>query len=183
MHRIGAFIASLALAVAGLASPAAAAPPSPGPGFWTVADVQRQVDDKMRLAPGGRKVGQNKIVWEKRGVTMEFAMPGQTRGPGSCPYLYSCLYGDWGFNDGADVTPWQLSFYYCSLEDLGNWGVRNQASSVVNNQTAGTRTWLHRYRNESVPSQGYIQLWMAPAYHADEDLTPSNDVVDLIDPC
>lgn len=172
--RIGALIATLGLAVAGIASPAAEAAP-PGPS----ANIQRLVDEKMRLLPGGRQVGPNKIVWDKLGASMEFG----TFGPLSCQYEYMCLYGDTDYNDGPDVTPWKLNFWVCTARDLGDWGVRNQTSSVVNNQTAHTWGSLHKYRDESRPGNGYIQIWGAGAYAADNDLSPNNDIIDVVDPC
>lgn len=165
-------------------SSAAAVEPTPAGSDTSLARLQQRIDYQLRLLPGGRQIGPNKISWDKQGVTMEFAMPGQTINATNCVYRHACLYGDVDWNNGPDHTPWQLSFYYCTDRDLGDWGVRNQTSSVVNNQTTGTVTSVHEFRNEARPGDGIIQLWLAAAYYADPWIGgPANDRADWINPC
>ncbi len=147
--------------------------------------LQQRIDYQLALLPGGRQIAPNQISWDKQGVIMTFAVPGMsTFGAGSCAYYHACLYGDVDYNDGPDTTPWQLSFYYCTARDLGDWGVRNQTSSWVNNQTANTWAAAHQYRDESHPEYGWVQLWGAGAYYADPWVgSVANDRADVFDPC
>jgi hypothetical protein len=141
-------------------------------------ELQRLVDRQLRLTPGGRQTAPNKVSWEKLGVEMTFGV--QPLGASSCDYYHFCLYGDSDYNDGRDVTPWMLSFYYCGTRHLSDWGVQDQTSSAVNNQTRGTWATLHTYRGGGAP--GWIQIWGAGAYAADP-LIGANDQVDVVIPC
>jgi hypothetical protein len=140
-------------------------------------DVQRLIDRQLRITPGGQQIAPNRIAWKQHGVEMTFGA--QPLGASSCAYYHFCLYGDSNYNDGPDVTPWMLSFYYCNLRHLKDWGVQDQASSAVNNQTPGTWASLHTYRANGAP--GWIQIWAAGAYYADPQIP--NDIADVVDPC
>jgi hypothetical protein len=173
---IATFVAISGLAVAGAGAASAAAPPTPSAPSEN-AGIQRLVDQKMKLVPGGRQVAPNKIVWDKLGASMEFG----TFGPETCPNPQMCVYGDSNFNDGPDVTPWKLNFWACGDYDLGTWGVRNQASSVANHLASGTWGALHQYRDESHPEWGKVQVWggWAPA----SDGAIASDRADVVDVC
>ncbi|NEA34322.1 hypothetical protein [Streptomyces sp. SID13031] len=176
-------VAALVGGLAFIASPASAADKTEQ---W--AQIDSLVAKQLSNMPGGHKVARNKIEWPKLGAVMEYPSPDQTIQLSgtvhNCAPGYTCLYGDGWFNSPNVPARqrWQLSFYYCNLVDLGAWGVRNQASSWVNNQP-NLRAALHQYRYDSTPANGYVQLWAAYGYAENGDTGPSNDKVDLVDPC
>jgi hypothetical protein len=164
---------------AGLTSPSVAAPPTPS--MPSQASIQKVIDTKMRLMPGGRQVGPDKIVWDKLGMSAEFGAAGIS----NCQYEYLCLYGDSDFNDGPDVTPWKLVFWRCDvLIDLRPGGYNNQASSVVNNQTYGTVGWLYHwtYRQTDTPELIWAHGPIGGGGGYD-NLLDRNDDTDLVEAC
>jgi hypothetical protein len=183
LQRIGTLAAAVVLAVALNATPAAAGDANRDIELqW--ANIDRQIAHQLTKVPGGRQVARNKIVWDKLGVVLEYQAPGTQATRQGCPYYYFCLYGDGWFNTVRPQTqPWFLQFLNCHVQDLGTWGVRNQASSWVNNQTPGTWGTLHEYRDEANTWKGYIQLYGSHAYREEGAVGIANDRVDVIDPC
>jgi hypothetical protein len=186
---LAAGVALLGLAGPGLsqAAPTPAATPSvPATssvdGQKRIAAIQEEIAWQLARQPDGRQVAANKIVWDKQGVELTLPMPGDKTPMANCAYRLVCLFGDSDYNNGPDVQPWVLGFYDCAQRDLGDWGKRNETSSWDNNQTAGTRAWTFKYRDESRPQDGLIQLTMAPAPYAEPNFYP-NDSADVIRPC
>ncbi len=172
MTRLAAFFATLGLATAGLVSTSTAAPPTPS--VPSSPSIQRLIDAKLKMVPGGRQVGPDKIVWDKLGASMEFGAAGAL----NCQYEYLCLYGDSDYNDGPDVTPWKLNFWQCGiLWDLASWGVQNQTSSAVNNQTPGTGGYIYRKNGASA-----VPIWESKAF-ASTPLLRYNDDADYVAAC
>ncbi|ADB33961.1 hypothetical protein Kfla_4945 [Kribbella flavida DSM 17836] len=171
--RLFAVLAVVGAAVAGMAglgAPAAAGTP-PTPSAAGQVAVQQLIDEKLRKLPGGRQVGPNKIVWEHRGASLEFG----TMSRFNCQYEYFCLYGDSDYNDGPDRTPWKLTLWTCGWHNLGDYGVRDQTSSVVNNQTPGTRAALHHYHADTNPEYGTRQMWSSAAYGYSNLVYPNDE--------
>lgn len=118
------------------------------------AQVNTEVAETMRKAPGGERVGLNQIAWPDKGAVMTIPLPGEkraraadepigTRGDG-CTYKRVCLY-DYGDFEGRE-----LEFYTCKFQKLRWYDFTNRTSSWANNQTSGTISELYYWTGSKV---------------------------------
>lgn len=109
--------------------------------------MQARVDDVLRKSVGGKRISINQIAFEGGEVILTLPLPGERQaravdepvvplGTANCSYEYACLYDGTWF-DGA-----RLSLRPCGRVYLPNYGFGNIASSIHNNQTGGTQTYI-----------------------------------------
>jgi Peptidase inhibitor family I36 len=115
---------------------------SPDPGTQPLQD---QIDAQLRLAPGGKQIGQNQIAWRDGAVVMTFPESPVTVLAPRCPDGWTCFFEhrDWGGR--------MLQFRDCGLwQWFSDYGFRNQTSSwhnrlnqwvYVDDDDAGVRLW------------------------------------------
>ena len=157
-----AFVAVVAssLAFGALAGQASAADAPQSNGDAARAQLDRQIDSVLANTTGGKRVGANQIVWEQRGATMTFPMPGETRARAAgeerdpnCPTGRVCLFKDSRFS-GI-----RLSFYKCKFEKLRWYDFTNVTSSWVNAQTGHAYSQLDYWDGSKVrPLHGMVPV-------------------------
>jgi hypothetical protein len=144
------------IAITPLTGPAAAAPvDEAGPGLQVTKaqelELDRQIAEQLKIAPGGKRISVNQIAWARDGaepVIMTFPVPGERiaraagepitpLGTPNCNYEGVCLWDFTNF-EGSRVGP----FYACRTENLANHGFANRTESWQNNQTPNTKSWL-----------------------------------------
>lgn len=182
--HLGLGIAAGALALASLVGPASADEPAPKAdtdrtiaSTLTTAEraqVNAEVADKLRKAPGGERISFNQIVWPEKGAVLTLALPGEKRARAAdqavgtrdegCSYKHVCLYQYGGFEGD------EIEFYECKFQKLRWYDWTNRTSSWVNNQSDYEKSTLYYWTGSKVATLD--ELW-APSY--DEYLSGSKD--------
>ena len=116
--------------------------------------LQHQIDEALRVRPGGTQISQYQVSWQGGEVVLSLPVPATGRVPAgsgrsragalssavatsdSCPWSfsarYTCFYSDVGFS-GRRL---QFADTYCSSAvNFGDWGFSNTISSWVNNSS------------------------------------------------
>jgi hypothetical protein len=131
MFRIRSIVlatAAIGALIAAGAGPAAAAP--------TASSLQQQIDEQLRLAPGGTQTSANQIAWRNGTVVMTFPQGGVgTFAASDCPAGWFCFWQHSNF-EGR-----RLQFSDCGQQDLVTYGFRNQTSSWRNRTSSVIAVW------------------------------------------
>jgi hypothetical protein len=109
--------------------------------------LQAKVDAFLNSSVGGRQTGPNTIEFDGGKVILTVPLPGErqarainepigTLGTANCSYLWACLY------DGTNFDGARLALTNCGLYALSGYGFANITSSIHNNQSSGTQTYI-----------------------------------------
>ncbi|UYM06574.1 peptidase inhibitor family I36 protein [Solicola gregarius] len=171
--RLGLGIAAGALALTSFAGSASADEPAATSGTDRTiastltsaerAQVNAEVAETMRKAPGGERIGLNQIAWPEKGAVMTIPLPGETRARAAdkpigsrddgCDYGRVCLWED------EVLEGRSLEFYKCKFQKLRWYDFTNKTSSWVNNQTDGTKSTLYYWTGSKVRSMAQLTAW------------------------
>ena len=178
-----AFLSSATILTGALAVPssATAAPSRPesrseivaelGRAASTPAQLQRQVDLQLKLAPGGRQTAANEVSYAGRRFVVTFAEPGAVKlaAAADCPSGWFCFYDNvnFGYPRGKLSSPdWQ---------DLSWWGWQDRTESTHNN-TGKNVTYLGHY-DAGNTGNGHrldVPFWVDAPYSARASVSPRN---------
>lgn len=173
LRRLVLGLAAIALAVAGaMASPAGAVAADAG----SDGKAPQTVEELLAFYPGSQQVGPFDVEISP-GVAV--SLPA---GPGVeavCASKYLCFWSNAGYSG------YRLNLYYCQLVNLGNltypgggrWN--DKVSSLVNNQTSGTRSHFYNY----LGSNSWQFLFTSTAYNERFSLGSNNNKIDRVSVC
>ncbi|MFF1818408.1 hypothetical protein ACFVWG_13995 [Kribbella sp. NPDC058245] len=191
--------AFLATAMLITASPAQAHPAPEGPSSASsdlfprfsltpgqAMELQRQIDQQIAAAPGGRQISQNEVAYDGGHAIVTFNIPGRTGSPASskvaapdavtsdvngCPYgdftQWNCVYEFANFNEGTNGR--RLQFNECGGRDLNTYNFRDKTSSWVN--TTGKKVHVSNFTTTG----SLVLLWEEPSHSKSSQVTPAND--------
>ncbi len=132
-------VAVIALAIAAFVATVGSPAAAQGPGT-AATSLQQQIDDQLRTSPGGVQINSNQIAWKNGTVVMTFPDATQPRdslrAPANCPSLYFCFWA------AANFEGRRLQFSDCGVQDLGDYGFRNQTTSWQNT----TADWIQVFQ-------------------------------------
>ncbi|BFU45115.1 peptidase inhibitor family I36 protein [Krasilnikovia sp. MM14-A1004] len=154
-------LATLMLAIVTLlglgAAAANAAPAAPGRALdvlgqraTTAAQLQRQIDLQLTLAPGGVQTAANEVSYDGGRFVVTYALPGARAAlaAADCPSGWFCFYDhtNYGYPRG------RLSD--CGWQDLGAYGWNDRTESV-DNSTGNTVDYIN-HEDYGNPANGHV---------------------------
>ena len=117
------------------------------PGPAESLSLQAQVDAHLKNSVGGKQTGLNTISYENGTVVVTLPLPGEQQaravgeaisplGTANCASLWACLW------DGTNFNGARLALTNCGTYTLSAYGFANITSSIHNNQSSGTQTYI-----------------------------------------
>ncbi|MFI7662789.1 hypothetical protein ACIBTW_28320 [Micromonospora parva] len=137
--------------VASSAAVSGAPPKESAPAFeLSAADkvtMQGLLDAQLKNSVGGKQIGVNQIAYDNGATILTLPLPGERQartvdgpvlplGTPNCEFEYACLY------DGTNFDSLMLSRAACGEINLSSLGLANRVSSIHNNQTNNTQTYI-----------------------------------------
>ena len=120
------------------------------------AQLQRQIDTQLRIAPGGRQTAVNEVSYDNGKFVVTYALPGQARPAAvqDCPSGWFCFYDHtvYGYPRG------KLSS--CGWQDLATYGWSDRTESSAN-ATSDDVEYINHY-DKGNPANGHTYdqyLW------------------------
>jgi hypothetical protein len=114
----------------------------------TAAQLQRQIDLQLSIAPGGVRTAANEVSYDGGKFVVTYAKPGATLAAADCPSGWYCFYDNtnWGYPRG------RLSD--CGWQDLGAYGWNDRTESVDN--STGNPVDYIQHRDYGNPANGHV---------------------------
>lgn len=106
-------------------------------------DAPRRANGAIPIAPGVDLLPPSQPPSPSSGVGVLHDGHSVGSGRGACPYYHICIWDSIEFGGSG------IGFYTCGDAHLSNWGWADRASSLVNNQTPGTVSWLWDWGSNS----------------------------------
>lgn len=164
------------IGLAAVALSAAAAVLAPGLGAAAPQSEPMTVDGLLELYPGSKQFDVTSVEIEP-GVVV--SLPAEDGVQASCTYQYLCLFSN------TSHGGYKISFYTCAFRNLGNYtypgGGRwnDKMSSLINNQTSGTRSPFYNY----LGSNNWSLRFTSIAFNSRTSLGSSNNLIDGVRVC
>jgi hypothetical protein len=120
------------------------------------AQLQRQIDTQLRIAPGGKQTAANEVTYDGGKFVVTFAMPGQKKAFAveDCPNGWFCFYDHTGYG----YPRGKLSD--CFWQDLGRYGWNDRTESSSNGTNADVEYINHYDMGNPANGHSYDQyLW------------------------
>lgn len=114
----------------------------------TPAQLQRQIDLQLTLAPGGKQTAPNEVSYDGGKFVVTYALPGATAlAAPDCPSGWFCFYDytSWGYPRG------RLSS--CGWQDLGAYGWNDRTEST--DSSVGNPVSYSNHRDYGNPANGH----------------------------
>lgn len=122
----------------------------------TSAQLQKQIDTQLRIAPGGKQTAVNEVTYDGGKFVVTYAMPGQRKALAveDCPNGWFCFYDhtNYGYPRG------KLSD--CYWQDLATYGWSDRTESSSNGTNADVQYTNHYDMGNPANGHYYDQyLW------------------------
>lgn len=112
------------------------------------AELQKQIDTQLRIAPGGRQTAVNEVTYDGGKFVVTYALPGaKALAVEDCPNNWFCFYD----NPGYGYPRGKLSD--CGWQDLARWGWNDRTESTSNGTNASVDYINHYDRGN--PANGH----------------------------
>ncbi|WP_433788673.1 peptidase inhibitor family I36 protein [Actinoplanes sp. CA-252034] len=157
MRRLGTALIAVMSTVALIASPAEAGELSEaqiraelGKQATTTAQLQRQIDLQLKLAPGGKQINANEVSYDNGKFVVTYASPNSVqavRASADCPSDWFCFYAGQNFNYPRG------KLRDCGWQDLWTWGWGDRTRSV-DNGSASQIIFINHY-DKGNPGNGH----------------------------
>jgi hypothetical protein len=114
-----------------------------------LVQLQQRIDEQLKNSEGGKQVGPNAIAYYDGAVIVTLTLPGETEArqvngnfevmAPLCKFEYACVYDNTNFSGDSALY---LERFACAEINLSSIGWGNRVSSIHNNQTTNTQTYI-----------------------------------------
>ena len=113
------------------------------------AQLQKQIDTQLRIAPGGTQTAANEVTYDNGKFVVTFALPGRAKAFAveDCPNGWFCFYDHTGYG----YPRGKLSD--CYWQDLGAYGWSDRTESSSNG--ASDDVWYINHDDGGNPANGH----------------------------